>query len=129
MAALAVSVKVAFEAADLSGIEALLSTDVHWGAPEQRVATCTNRGEVLRWYEAARDVGAQARVVETLILGRHLVIGMTVSGLPRAQRKKQPDVRWQVLSVTNGQVGEIRGYDTREEAENFVFSGTSHWHH
>jgi hypothetical protein len=129
MASLAQRITVAFEASDLDAIATLMAPDVCWGAPQQSVPTCTNRAEVLRWYEAARDLGAQAHVATVLIFGRTIVLGLKVTGLARAVQKKQPEMRWQALSVSDELIGEIRGYDTRDEAELFALSGTSQWKH
>jgi len=123
---LAAAVAGALQSGDLAAITALMANDVRWGAPEQSVPTCRNKSQVLRWYENAQLAGASAQVIETIVLGEHIVLGVMVQGNPRAE-SPSPSLRWQVMSVKDGQVAEIRGYDSRGEAEEFARSGVSIW--
>jgi hypothetical protein len=104
-----------------------LANDVRWGAPEQSVPTCTNKSQVLRWYESAQQAGASADVIETVVLGQHILLGLKVQRNPRSKSESKPMVRWQVMSIEDGKIAEIRGYETRSEAERFATSGTSNW--
>ncbi len=123
---LAAAIAGALQSGDLAAITALMANDVRWGAPEQSVPTCRNKSQVLRWYENAQLAGASAQVIETIVLGEHIVLGVMVQGNPRAE-SPSPSLRWQVMSVKDGQVAEIRGYDSRSEAEEFALSGVSNW--
>jgi ketosteroid isomerase-like protein len=127
MDAVATVVSNAMQSGDLPTITALLAPDVRWGDPEQSVPTCTNKSQVLRWYENAHRAGASADVIETVVLGRNILLGLAVRGNPRATSPTDPDVRWQVMSIEDGKIAEIRGYESRGDAERFATSGTSHW--
>lgn len=124
---LALTVRDALQGGDLVALTSLMAPDVRWGAPEQSVPTCSNKRQVLRWYEAAQLAGASAEVVETRVVGRHLVLGMRVTGNPRAESPTTPSWRWLVMSVENGKIAEIRGYGSRSDAEEFATSGVSNW--
>lgn len=127
MDAMADVVSSALQRGDLPVITALLANDVRWGAPEQSVPTCTNKSQVLRWYEGAQLAGASADVVETVVFGQNILLGLKVRRDPRAKSESEPIDRWQVMSVEDGKISEIRGYDSRIEAERFATSGTSIW--
>jgi ketosteroid isomerase-like protein len=127
MDAMAIVVSRALQEGDLGAMSALLAHDVRWGAPEQSVPTCTNKSQVLRWYESAQLAGVSADVVETLVLGKNILLGLRVRGNPRATSELTPNVRWQVMSVEEGKIAEIRGYESRDEAQRFATSGTSNW--
>jgi ketosteroid isomerase-like protein len=124
---LAIAVRDALQRGDLVALTSRMAPDVRWGAPEQSVPTCQNRGQVLRWYEKAQSVGASAEVVDTHVLGRHLVLGLRVKGNPRSESPRTPSMRWQVLSIENGTIAEIRGYESRRDAVEFATAGVSSW--
>jgi hypothetical protein len=125
MISLADEVRHAMETVDLVAMATLLAPEARWGAPEQSVPTCRNAQQVLSWYEMARDNGVRAEITEVTIEGRNIVVGLRIVN---ANASKSPNnVRWQVLSVDQGLVAEIRGYETRPEAREFATSGVSHW--
>ncbi len=124
---LAVAVRDAMQRGDLAQLASLMAPNVRWGAPEQSVPTCQNKGQVQRWYEAAQSAGASAEVVDTYVMGRHLVVALNVTGNPRAESASTPSMRWQVMSVQDGAIAEIRGYESRREADEFATTGTSTW--
>jgi len=127
MDALATVVSSALQNGDLAAITALLANDVRWGAPEQSVPTCTSKSQVLRWYENAKLAGASADVVETIVLGQNILLGLKVRRDTGPDTESTTFVRWQVMSVEDDKIAEIRGYDSRVEAERFATSGTSNW--
>jgi hypothetical protein len=127
MEMLATKVRHAMESADLTAIGDLLSPDAHWGAPEQDVPTCRNAQQVLSWYEVARDNGVRADVTELDVVGERLVVGLKLRSLPDVNTDSEDGLRWQVLSVENGRIAEIRGYESRGEAREFADSGVSNW--
>jgi ketosteroid isomerase-like protein len=127
MDALATVVSSALQNGDLAAITALLANDVRWGAPEQSVPTCTSKSQVLRWYENAQLAGASADVVETIVLGQNILLGLKVRRDTGPDTESTTFVRWQVMSVEDDKIAEIRGYDSRVEAERFATSGTSNW--
>jgi hypothetical protein len=127
METIAARVRLAMESADLRLMGELLASDARWGAPEQDVPTCRNAQQVLSWYEMARDNGVRADITEVAIIGQRIVIGLKVLPNPKEKKRSRNVVRWQVLSVEDEHVVEIRGYDTRGEATDFATSGVSHW--
>lgn len=108
-------VKVAMEAADLEALFKLMAPDLQWGPPDDPGSGCHNRAEARAWYEAAFRRGMRATVNEVVVAGDHLVLGLDVQG-PRAKEQAQGSPRWQVLTVRDGLIADIRGFDTREEA-------------
>lgn len=109
-------VRVALETGDLGAYEELLAPDVQWGPAEEPESGCKNRVEVLSWYKAARDRGMDATVNE-VVAGRDcLLVGLTVSGTPGADEQGGVTARWQVLTVRDGQISDIRGFDSRASA-------------
>ena len=100
-------VRVALDNADLEEFAALLSPDVHWGAPGDANPPCQNRAQVLAWYQKGRDRGRRARVDVVEVHGNALLVGL---------HQLDGSQRWQVLRVGPDGVNDIRGYERREEA-------------
>jgi len=124
---LAERVRATMEAGDLVAMAELLAPDARWGAPEQDVPTCRSATEVLAWYAMARENGVRAHVFEVGVVGERIVVGLRIIA-DGAVASGSPDAtRWQVLSVEDGRIGEIRGYDTRDDATAFATTGVSHW--
>ena len=74
-----------------------------------------SRRQVLSWWGGARAAGASATVTEVLAAGDRVLVGLRVS---RGQDRGGDEVvdRWQVLTLRDGLVADIRGYDEREDA-------------
>ena len=126
--ALSARVVAALEAADLEGLRELLAPNARWGAPEDVVPTCQNREQVIAWYERARDAGVRAKVFESRVVARNIVVGLRVNG--RGPDGSFDDAeRWQVLSVRDGLIAEIRGYDDRDEAAASAAIDHTDWDH
>lgn len=111
-AELAERVKDALESADLDKIGELLAPDVTWGAPGDPNPACRNRDQVPTWYRQGRNAGARARVVEMEERGGKYLVGLRVDGGAEAGTFD----RWQVLTIRDGLIGDIRGYPDRDEA-------------
>jgi SnoaL-like domain len=105
-------VRGALESADLTAYAHLLDPDVHWGPPGDQSFGCHNRNQVLSWYQRGRDAGVRAEVTETIVSGDRILVGMRVTG---RDNDDGPD-RWQVLTVRNGMVVDIAGFDDRATA-------------
>lgn len=114
MQRLAEQVAGALEAADLSAYRELLHPDVRWGAPDAKRPSCRNRDQVLAWYQRGRESGVRASVTEVEVLGDRLLVGLTVRGGQGDDEGGAP--RWQVLTVSDGRVVDIVGFDDRAEA-------------
>lgn len=111
---LAEQVKAALESADLSAYSDLLDPHVQWGPPEDR-SVCRNRRQVLTWYERGRESGTRAKVSEITVMGDRLLVGLRVSNLLADSAGAETD-RWQVLTVRDGRVVQIVGYEKRDDA-------------
>jgi ketosteroid isomerase-like protein len=110
---LAGQVRVALEHADLDGYRELLDPGVTWGAPGDPQPGCRNRDQVLAWYRRGRDRGVRARVTETEVGGDCILVGLEV-GLEGGD--DAPARRWQVLTVRDGKIVDIRGFENRQTA-------------
>lgn len=113
---LAKRVRSALEGGDLDGYQELLAPDVSWGPPDDPEWGCHNRSQVLAWYKAARDSGMRARVDDVVVGSQALLVALTVSGRDEPDGSGAPARRWQVLTVKDGLVADIRGYDDADEA-------------
>jgi ketosteroid isomerase-like protein len=111
----------AMASGDLDELFALLAPDARWGAPEEPVPTCSN------WYREARDAGESASVNETFVRGENIVVGLVLSGVDSGPEHRRRGELWQVLTVRDGRIAEIRDFDDRRDAEGFATSPVSRW--
>lgn len=109
-------VKSAYESADLSAFSDLLDPNVTWGAPDDPSPECQNRAQVLAWYQRGRESGTRARVLEIVVLGDRLLVGLSVIGDRAARARGGAAERWQLLTVAGGRIVDILGFEEREEA-------------
>jgi ketosteroid isomerase-like protein len=124
MESLAARVRNAMETIDLATMAELLAPDARWGAPEQDVPTCRSAKEILSWYDVARESGMRAEITRVVVVGDNIVVGLKLIGADSTSTNR---TRWQVLSVDDGRIAEIRGYETRADATTFATSGVSQW--
>jgi ketosteroid isomerase-like protein len=113
---IAARVRAALQSANLEALRDLLDPDVRWGPPDDPETGCRSRDEVLAWYRRAKDQGAQAAVTEVVEGAGTLLVGLRVSGTRTAAEQGGEADRWQVLTLANGRVVDIRGFDDREAA-------------
>lgn len=113
---LAASVRSAMENADLDAFLRLCTNDVHWGAPGDSHGGCHGRDQVRSWYESAFGRGVRATVNEVLQGPAALLVSLTVSGSPTAQEQGGEIERWQVLTIRDGRISDICGFDDRAGA-------------
>jgi ketosteroid isomerase-like protein len=106
----------ALAAADLDAYADLLHPDVRWGPPGDRNPPCQNRAQVLAWYRGGRDAGVRARVTETVAAGDRILVGLRVFHTDPDPGDAGEVDRWQVLTLRDGMVADIRGFDNRDEA-------------
>jgi ketosteroid isomerase-like protein len=116
MEGLARQVRVALDGGDLSGFSDLLDPEVTWGAPGAERPACQNRNQVLRWYQRGQEAGVRAVVSEVTVHGDRLLVSMTVRGSEEAEERGGAALRWQVLTVRQGRVVDIVGFDDQEDA-------------
>ncbi len=117
---IAVLVRKALAAQDLSAFTELLDPDVTWGAPGSRNPGCKNRDQVLAWYQRGRDAGIRGSVYDVEVLGDRLLVSMSVRGTEDAHERGGAALRFQVLTVRRGKVVEIAGFDDKAEALSYV---------
>jgi ketosteroid isomerase-like protein len=110
---LAGQVREALEHADLDGYRELLDPGVTWGAPDDPQPSCRTRDQVLAWYRRGRARGVRARVTETEVGVDRILVGLEVE---LESGDDAPTRRWQVLTVRNGRIVDIRGFEDRETA-------------
>jgi len=116
MQRLGARVKLALEEADLTAYGELLDPGVRWGPPEGRSPVCKNREQVLRWYQRGQNSGTRAQVSEVSVIGDRLLVGLSVAGTPAAKKRGGRADRWQVLTVRDGRIVEIVGFEERSQA-------------
>jgi ketosteroid isomerase-like protein len=109
-------VRSALEDGDLRSFADLLDPRVTWGAPDDPSPACQSRRQVLAWYERGRDAGVRARVTEVVVRGDRIVVGLAVSGNRAADGDAPENARWQVLTVRQGRVVDIVGFEERDVA-------------
>jgi len=109
---IAEQVGVALAAADLSAFGDLLDPNVRWGPPDAASPPCQNRNQVLAWYERGRQSGRRARVTQVEVIGNRILVGMWVTENQAGQVIGGAE-RWQVLTVANGRIVDIVGFDER----------------
>lgn len=118
---LAGQVAEALSAPDLSRYADLLAPDVQWGPPGMTPAPCSTREQVLAWYRRGQAAGARATVTETSVHGERILVGLAVTG--RQGREGPAELRWQVLTVRDGRVSAIVGFDERQDALHLATTG------
>jgi ketosteroid isomerase-like protein len=99
-------VQAALESDDLAAFSDLLDPNVRWGAPDDPTPSCQNRDQVLSWYRRGRQAGVRAQVTEVLAGADMILVGFKVGEADR----------WQVLTLSDGRVIDIRAFDDRAEA-------------
>jgi SnoaL-like domain len=97
---------------DLDLLGSLLHPEVRW------TGLCTDRGQVLDWYRAVLAEGIEATVRSVEVDGDAVVLGLTVGRRARGARPAPPEPLFQVFSVRDAQIVEIRGYPDRASALN-----------
>lgn len=125
MEALARQLRLALDNADLSALTELIDPDAHWGAPGDATPPCTNRGQIMAWYQRAKAAGASARVSELDVVGSRLLIELVVRGTREAQQRSGQALRFQVMSTKNGLVTDIVGFDHRDDAQTYAEETTA----
>lgn len=113
---LAHRVRLAYEAADLAAFAEILAPLVTWGPPGEKRPPCRTREEVLEWYGRAESSGVRAQVSEVSVLGDRILVGLVLSGYGPAGSREGRALRWQLLTVEEGLVVDIVGFENRPDA-------------
>lgn len=116
----AAEVRAALQTGDLDSFGHLLDPEVRWGPPGDPSPPCQTRDQVLSWYRRGQEAGATAEVSEVAVIGERLLVGLVVRGTGTARKRGGNALRWQVLTIRNGRVVEIVGFDERAEAVCFA---------
>jgi hypothetical protein len=117
---IAQQVAMALQMADLRAFADLLDPNVRWGPPGDPSPPCKSRQQVLAWYERGREAGTRAQVSETTVVGDQILVGLVVSNAGDAAGLGGQATRWQVLTVIDGRVADIVGFEQRSEAAAWI---------
>jgi ketosteroid isomerase-like protein len=109
-------VRKALLAGETSAFGQLLDPNVTWGAPGARNPTCQNRNQVLNWFQRAQETGVRGSPIDIDVLGDRLVVTLAVQGTEGARQRGGTALRFQVLTVGDGRIIEIVGFDDESEA-------------
>lgn len=99
--------RTAYDTADLGLLASMLHPDVKWASGPDG---CTNRSQVLAWYQSQLDRGARGRVSSTEIYGGSILISLAVAPRAEGTRPGPPDLVYQALTVNQGLIVNINGY-------------------
>ncbi len=95
---------------DLDLLASLLHPQVRW------TGLCTDRTQVLDWYRAVLAEGIEASVRSVEVDRDAVVLGLAVSRRAQGARPAPPQPLYQVFTVRDAQIVEIRGYPDRASA-------------
>ena len=109
-------VRKALVSADLAGFSDLLDSDVTWGAPGARTPSCRNRNQVLSWYRRSQEAGVRASVLDIEVIDDRLLVSLSVQGSGDAGERGGTALRFQVLTVRDGRIVDIVGFDDKADA-------------
>ncbi|MHB2022395.1 MAG: nuclear transport factor 2 family protein [Mycobacteriales bacterium] len=112
---LAEQIHAALDAADLDAFAELLDPNVTWGAPGDPSPPCQCRAQVLAWYQQSRAEGRRGRVLDVVEHGDKILVTMIVTARGGSSGDREAP-RWQVLTVTDGRISDIRGYAVESDA-------------
>jgi ketosteroid isomerase-like protein len=113
-------IRAAFNDGDLSTVKGLLDPQVQWGPPGDEGWGCHNRREVLAWLGRALSSGVRAEVRDVVAHGGKLLVGLRVHGRETADRGGGAEERWQVMTVRDGRIVDVRGFEGRAAAAAFA---------
>jgi ankyrin repeat protein len=95
---------------DLDLLGSLLHPEVRW------TGLCHDRAQVLDWYRAVLAEGIEASVRSVEVDRDAVLLGLTVTRPARGARPAPPEPLYQVFTVRDAQIVEIRGYPDRDSA-------------
>lgn len=107
--------QAAIAAHDIATLSSLLDENVRWGGPEDTPQTCHSRAEVLARLAHQAAHGTTARVVDVVAGSDAFLVELDVTHSETPTHARSRTV-YQVLTVAEGRVTNIRGYPSRAEA-------------
>jgi ankyrin repeat protein len=110
MAEIARHLETAARDLDLDLLGSLLHPEVRW------TGLCSDRAQVLDWYRALLAEGMEASVRSVEVDRDAVVLGLAVSRRAQGARPAPPQPLYQVFTVRDAQISEIRGYPDRDSA-------------
>ncbi len=110
MADMARHLEAAYRDVDLELLGSLLHPEVHWSG------VCHNRTQVLDWYRNLVADGLRSTIESVEVDGDAVVLGLSVGRRAEGARPAPPEVLYQVFTVDNAQVVDIRAYPDRTSA-------------
>ena len=110
MAEIARHLETAARDLDLDLLGSLLHPEVRW------TGLCSDRAQVLDWYRAVLAEGMEASVRSVEVDRDTVVLGLTVSRRAQGTRPAPPEPLYQVFTVRDAQIVQIRGYPDRDSA-------------
>ena len=110
VAGIAGHLEAAYRTLDLDLLGSLLHPDVRWSG------LCATRAEVLDWYRRLLAGGTRAAVQSVEVDRDAVVMGLSVAGQAEGVRPAPAESVFQVFTVDNEQIVEIRGYPDRRSA-------------
>jgi ankyrin repeat protein len=102
--------EAAYRTHDLDLLGSLLHPDVRWSGQ------CNSSAEVLEWYRRLLADGTQATVESVEVDRDAVVLGISVSGKAEGARPAPAEPLFQVFTVNDDEIVEIRGYPDRASA-------------
>ena len=116
VALVAETVRAALQGGDIGALADLLDPNARWGPPGDDLSGCHDREEVLAWYRRTLAAGVRAELTEVLAGAGAIVVGLQVEVCSDAGHPGGSSPRWQVMSLREGRIADIRGFDDREMA-------------
>ena len=110
MADIARHLEAAYRSLDLQLLGSLLHPDVRWSGE------CRTSAEVLDWYRRLLADGIRATVESVEVDRDAVVLGMSVGGQAEGTRPAPAERVYQVFTIDNDEIVEIRGYPDRQSA-------------
>jgi ankyrin repeat protein len=103
-------IEAAYRDLDIELLGSLLHPEVHWSG------VCSSSADVLEWYRNLLADGIRSTVESVEVDGDAVVLGLDVARQAEGAQPASPDHLFQVFTVENAQVIEIRAYPDRASA-------------
>ncbi|MCU1458793.1 MAG: hypothetical protein JWL73_2885 [Actinomycetia bacterium] len=111
--AVAAALPAAFASARVDAICDLMAAGVRWGRDEDTPETCHNRDNVRRHLETLFRGGLEVTVDKTAVVGSRILASLSYRF---AVRSAPPIERFEIMTVVDGKVADIRPATNRFDA-------------